>query len=143
MDTLRVSQVVAPSDSSVPLGRSRYGAAVLALAFPVAVATIFAGGLFLRGFASLLTHTGLVVTLPAGVVALVIWCRRYWSPALTALKNSVPISLERGLLRVNGEVFRVTDDLTVRSTPSVLAVMEGNQEVATFPGYFIRLLERA
>ena len=116
---------------------------MLAIAFPVVVVGVLSAGLFLRGFASGVTHTGLVITLPAGVFALVVWCRRYWSPALTAFKNPVPISLEEGWLRVNGESFRVTDNLTVQSDPSVLAVMDGNEQVASFPGYFIRLRETA
>ena len=139
MDTVRVSQIAKPSGSSVALGRSRYGAAVVAIAFPVVSFATLIAGLLLRGSTSLLTHTGLVVTLPAGLVAMVIWCRRYWKPALIAFRNPVPISLEEDTLRVNGKAFKVTESLRLESDPSVLAVMDGNQQIATFPGYFIRL----
>jgi len=116
---------------------------MVAIAFPLVIVATLIVGILLRGPADLLSHTGLVFTLPAGLVAMGIWCRRYWKPALTAFRNPVPVSLEGGLLRVNGKAFQVTDNLTVESNPSMLAVMDGNEKLVTFPGYFIRLRDAA
>src|SRR5438552_16003833 len=66
----------------------RRGAAMVALAFPLTFATLLILGVAKNGLGSLSTHPLLLVSLPAGLAAMLFWVKRYSRRAVTALLNS-------------------------------------------------------
>ncbi|WP_423141668.1 hypothetical protein ACOYW6_12690 [Parablastomonas sp. CN1-191] len=139
MALIRISQFDG-SVSEVPLARSRHAAAVLALVFPILCSAIWLAWIIPAVLTQgLVTDRQFLVSAAVSIGAAVFYFQRYWGPALTALKNPVPVCLVGNLLRVNGETFPVTDGLTIESNARLLTLNDANKVIATFPGYFIRL----
>jgi hypothetical protein len=142
MQTLRLADIAAHSSDAVVLARSRKLAATVALAFPLAFIALLLAGFVENGLESFFQHGVLVAALIPGILALILWYRRYWASALAALKSGHPVVLHDGCLRVNGSNFAVTPHLSlVYDNRSKLLVRDGGVVLARFPSFFIRIGE--
>jgi hypothetical protein len=117
----------------------RRGAAIVALGFPLTVATFLIVGLARNGLASLATHSLLLLTLPIGLAAMLFWARRYSRSAVTALRNSgEPITVRGEAIGFFGRTFPLSEASSLLVEGKRVSLLNEDRILAVEPTFFVK-----
>lgn len=118
--------------------RYRRGAATVALGFPLVFVTFLIGGLS-KGPEALTTHPLLLASLLPGVVAMLIWVKRYCRPAVIALRNrNEPVAMDGDCVTFFGRTFPLSEADTLLVQRKTISLLHANRVVAVEPTFFVK-----
>ncbi|MBN9504692.1 MAG: hypothetical protein J0I69_01595 [Altererythrobacter sp.] len=111
---------------------------MVALLFPLIPIIFLVLAFSKNGLESLSLHPILVTSLPVGLVALGFWVKRYYCPALKALRNwTDPISVGATMVEFFGRSYPLSEASSLLVEDKKVSLLSEGRVLAVEPTFFI------